>query len=98
MHKVIVNFSEEIKLETSVEGNTNLLQELDSKNLMIARGCMAGSCGVCRMEVLSGIDNFLPAGVVEQDTIDSFDPTKQWRLACCAQLNGDVEVLAEQGS
>lgn len=96
MNKVKLNFPQGTGTQVSVAGETNLLEEVDATGVMIARGCMAGSCGVCRMEVISGIENFLPADVVEQDTIDSFDTSKKWRLACCAQVCGDIEVLVDQ--
>lgn len=72
-----------------------LYDELDRQNLSLPHGCLAGSCGSCRIEVIKGIENLSPMGVVETDTIehikDSY-PGKTVRLSCRAKVLGDVEI------
>lgn len=71
----------------------------------LPHGCLAGSCGACRIQVLSGAMNLAPATVIENNTLEairdeyakregpSFLEGKQIRLACRARVNGNVTVL-----
>ncbi|AUN99809.1 hypothetical protein DOM21_01730 [Bacteriovorax stolpii] len=72
-----------------------LYDELDRQNLSLPHGCLAGSCGSCRIEVIKGIENLSPMGVVETDTIEHIKgsyPGKTVRLSCRAKVLGDVEI------
>ena len=72
-----------------------LYDELDRQGLQLPHGCLAGSCGSCRIHVDKGIENLSPMGVVETDTVshikDSY-PGKIVRLSCRAKVLGDVEI------
>lgn len=72
-----------------------LYDELDRQGLQLPHGCLAGSCGSCRIHVVKGIENLSPMGVVETDTVmhikDSY-PGKTVRLSCRAKVLGDVEI------
>jgi ferredoxin len=69
---------------------------------VLPHGCLSGSCGACRVEILSGKENLQPAGVIESNTLDSlreeftkaqgkdFVEGKTFRLACRAKVTGDV--------
>lgn len=71
----------------------------------LPHGCLSGSCGACRIEVLSGAENLAPPTVIEADTImaikdeyaknegPSFLEGKTIRLSCRARVNGDVEIV-----
>jgi ferredoxin len=68
----------------------------------LPHGCLSGSCGACRIEVITGNENLQPAGVIETNTIDclkeefvqlhgkEFLEGKTIRLACRAKIKGDV--------
>ena len=68
----------------------------------LPHGCLSGSCGACRVEVVSGKENLLPPGAIEQNTIDAlkeeftktkgeeFVKEKEIRLSCRAKILGDV--------
>lgn len=69
----------------------------------LPHGCLSGSCGACRIEVVKGESNLAPASVIEANTIQaikdeyaqkegpSFLENKVIRLSCRARVNGDVE-------
>lgn len=72
-----------------------LYDELDRQGLSLPHGCLAGSCGSCRIHVISGIENLSPKGVVETDTVSHIEgqyPGKTVRLSCRAKVLGDVEI------
>ncbi len=84
-------------LET--EGGDTLFDELANKGIIWPHGCLAGSCGACRTEVIEGQNNLSPASVVEADTIGRIkeglseeDKLKPVRLACRAKVRGDVTI------
>lgn len=82
---------------SSFEVNTNhiLYDELERQGLILPHGCLAGSCGSCRVHVLKGIENLSPMGAVEQDTVNHIKdshPGMNVRLTCRAKVLGDVSV------
>lgn len=90
----------EKKFEVS-EGEI-LYDSLFDRGHELPHGCLAGSCGACRVEVLSGESNLQPAGIVEQNTIEAIKADylvkngagsldhKTIRLSCRAKVLGDV--------
>jgi ferredoxin len=81
--------------EYKVNLNQVLYDELERQGLELPHGCLAGSCGSCRIHVLKGIENLSPMGVVENDTVDHIKeshPGKTVRLSCRAKVLGDVEI------
>jgi ferredoxin len=70
----------------------------------LPHGCLSGSCGACRIEVINGIENLKPASAVEIDTINHLknslsqnsgnDKYKNMniRLACRAKVIGDITI------
>lgn len=81
-----------------------LYDSLDDRGETLPHGCLSGSCGACRVEVLAGEENLQPPGVIEQNTIDAlkveFTTTmgKEFvektviRLSCRAKVLGDVSI------
>lgn len=65
---------------------------------LLPHGCLSGSCGACRVEILEGKENLQAAGVIEKDTIQSlqkefgeeFCRDKEIRLSCRAKVIGNV--------
>jgi ferredoxin len=82
-----------------------LYDSLCDRGEELPHGCLSGSCGACRVEVVSGKENLQAAGVIEQNTIDAlktefietkgpdFVKEKEIRLSCRAKVLGDVCIL-----
>ena len=97
VHSESPNESEASKTrEYKVNLSQILYDELDRQGLQLPHGCLAGSCGSCRIHVVKGIENLSPMGVVETDTVmhiqDQY-PGKTVRLSCRAKVLGDVEII-----
>ena len=69
----------------------------------LSHGCLSGSCGACRIEILSGKENLHEAGFIEKNTIQSLKEEflakrgedfsqREIRLACRAKINGDISI------
>lgn len=81
-----------------------LYDALYDRGQELPHGCLAGSCGACRVEVVSGADNLQAAGAIETNTVDAvkdefiakmgmeFIEGKVVRLACRAKVKGDVTI------
>lgn len=81
-----------------------LYDSLCDRGYELPHGCLSGSCGACRVEILSGKEHLMPAGVIESNTIESlkeefvkkygedFIKGKEIRLSCRAKVKGDVTV------
>ncbi|MBT7610031.1 MAG: (2Fe-2S)-binding protein [Bacteriovoracaceae bacterium] len=77
---------------------------LDRQGLKLPAGCLAGSCGTCKINVISGIENCSSISSVEQDTIDHISAdykekhgdncldNKNLRLACRAKVKGPISI------
>lgn len=75
-----------------------LYDELERQSLVLPHGCLSGSCGACRIEVVEGAENLSTPGAVEADTIahlkqDSSDLNKiVIRLSCRAKVLGNIKI------
>jgi ferredoxin len=81
-----------------------LFDALDNLGEQLAHGCLAGSCGVCKIEVLENPENLQEASAVEKDTISAIKTNyerihgagsaenKVIRLSCRAKVIGDVKI------
>lgn len=70
----------------------------------LPHGCLAGSCGACRIEIINGAANLQGPGVIEINTLDclkeeftqkhgaAFIQDKNIRLACRAKILGDITI------
>lgn len=79
-----------------------LYDALYDRGEILPHGCLAGSCGACRVEVTAGKENLQPPGVIETNTIDAlkeefsktkgsdFVQGKEIRLSCRARIQGDI--------
>ena len=82
-----------------------LYDALYDRGVELPHGCLSGSCGACRVEIVEGKSHLQAAGVIEQNTIDAlkdeFSKTKgqdfvqktEIRLSCRAKVLGDVTIL-----
>ena len=70
--------------------------------LDLPHGCLAGSCGACRVKVLKGDESFSPMKTVENETVSSITKELQEkqdkpfphkiRLSCRSKIHGDVTI------
>ncbi|MBT4791356.1 MAG: (2Fe-2S)-binding protein, partial [Halobacteriovoraceae bacterium] len=82
--------------------NEILLDALERQGKDLPHGCLAGSCGACRIEILSGAENLLEPSELETNTIDAIRLNyerqngdgsadgKTFRLSCRAKVIGDI--------
>jgi ferredoxin len=85
-----------------IASNAILYDALADQGLDLPHGCLAGSCGACRINVISGVENLSKPGAIEQNTIEAvcteyrekigeeFLLGKTIRLSCRAKVTGDV--------
>ncbi len=74
-----------------------LFDGLEQLGCTLPHGCLAGSCGSCRIEMIEGEENLTPPGAVESDTIASINQNyiglnKKIRLSCRAKVRGNVTI------
>jgi ferredoxin len=81
-----------------------LYDSLADQGLKLPHGCLSGSCGACRIEILEGQENLQPASPVEQNTIEAlkeefrqnegsaFLENKIIRLSCRAKVQGNLTI------
>lgn len=81
-----------------------LFDGLDRQGLTLPHGCLAGSCGSCRVEVHEGSENISPASAIEKNTIEALITEynqkygedhakgKTIRLSCRSKVNGDISI------
>jgi ferredoxin len=101
----IVSFNDkksEKKLEFELQPNEILYNGLEDRGFVLPHGCLAGSCGACKIEITQGQENLTPPGVIESNTLNAiFDQyKKEWgeqnisektiRLSCRAKIIGDM--------
>lgn len=90
-------------LKFEVKENEILFDALDNQGELLPHGCLAGSCGACRISVISGVENLKAPSHIEQNTIEAIkqnydrihgkeaSESKNIRLACRARVLGDIE-------
>jgi ferredoxin len=103
----IVSFNDkksEKNQEFELPTNEILYNGLEDRGLVLPHGCLAGSCGACKIEVTQGKEHLTPAGVIETNTLNAiYDQyKKEWgeknisektiRLSCRAKIIGDVAI------
>ncbi len=99
MPTVLVKSSSPLETDKSFEifeGET-IFEGLERLGHILPHGCLAGSCGACRIEVIAGNENLKIPGAVEGDTIAHIKnqlarSEVNVRLACRAKIIGDVEI------
>lgn len=73
-----------------------LYDSLYDRGIKLPHGCLSGSCGACRVEVIEGIENLAEPGIIEKNTIDDlkkeFKSIQNIRLSCRAKVNGNVTI------
>lgn len=106
MPTVLVIDMKENDKEISFELSENevIYEGLDRQGLQLPHGCLSGSCGACRIEILEGENNLKAPSIIEADTIahikealanNSSNPIylqKNIRLSCRARVSGDIKI------
>lgn len=89
MANVVFHFENGEKITVSTMVGENLLETARKSNVAIDAPCSGnGSCGKCRVKLLSGkLDSKQTRHISEEEY------AKGWRLACCSQVAGDVEIM-----
>jgi len=87
----------------TVEENMILFDALDNQGEQLPHGCLAGSCGACKVEISSGSENLKAPSELEKNTIEAIKQNyeringkgsssgKKIRLSCRARVLGDIE-------
>ncbi len=105
MHTVsFVN--EEGEKQFEVSDGELIWDELDRLGTKLPAGCLAGSCGTCRINVLEGFESLAPKGAIETETVnhlmeqykkkygEEFLKAKHIRLACRARIKGSFKFCS----
>jgi ferredoxin len=81
-----------------------LYDSLSDQGYELPHGCLSGSCGACRVEIINGKEHLSLPTFVEKNTIDalkeefrqnhgdSFVECKEIRLSCRAKVVGDIDI------
>lgn len=93
--------------EENFEANESqtIFDAAEDNKLNLPCGCLAGSCGSCRVFILEGSENLIAPSVIEENTLKNIagdykskDPSSPFgnqsriRLSCRAKLNGKGNV------
>ena len=89
MANVTFQFENGEKVTVSTMVGENLLETARKANVVIDAPCSGnGSCGKCRVKLLGGkLDS------KKTRHISDSEYEQGWRLACCSQIVGDVEIM-----
>ena len=89
--------------EYDVAENDILFDALSNQGVTLPHGCLAGSCGACRIEIIEGNENLKPPSAIEQNTIDAIRQNyvrihgtnsldnRDVRLSCRARVQGNIK-------
>lgn len=89
MFQVTFTFEDQPDKVVSVPPDSNLLEVAREANVAIDAPCSGnGSCGKCRVKLLSGQLESLPTTHITQEEYD-----EGWRLSCGCRIVSDVTVL-----
>jgi 2Fe-2S ferredoxin len=85
--KVIMESSTGRTLEVDAEAGAKLEHLVDDHNGPIPFSCRSASCGTCRIHVLEGAEQLVPAAQDEIELLDVYDHVPPLiRLTCQARL------------
>ena len=89
MPKVIFQLEGAGEVIADCNAGDNLLEVARRSNVAIDAPCSGnGSCGKCRVKLVSGEVESLPSRHITQEEYDA-----GWRLSCCCKVVADVTVL-----
>ena len=99
-----------VSVEGLSEGNNIELTEgevlfngLEDNGVKLPHGCLSGSCGACKIEVLKGSELLKKPSLIENETIESIKSSltnkgidcsdKTIRLSCRAKIESNGDIL-----
>lgn len=91
MAKAKLTFKD-IDVTVTVPVGVRVIELSDKLGSGIVYGCREGDCGTCLMKVESGWENLSAASVIEDKILRENAAGRHHRLACQAQVLGDVTV------
>ena len=91
MAKAKVTF-EDIDLTVSVPVGTRVIELSEKVGSGIIYGCRECDCGTCMMEITDGWNNLSDPTVLEDKVLKENMASRHQRLACQAQILGDITV------
>ncbi len=91
MAKAKVTFAD-IELTVSVPVGTRVIEVSEKVGSGIIYGCRECDCGTCMMKVEEGWNNLSEPSVLEDKVLRENMAGRHYRLACQAQILGDVTV------
>ncbi len=91
MAKAKVTFSD-IELTVNVPVGTRVIEVSEKVGSGIIYGCRECDCGTCMMKVEEGWNNLSEPSVLEDKVLRENMAGRHYRLACQAQVVGDVKV------
>ena len=91
MAKANLTFKD-IGLTVSVPVGVRVIEISEKVGAGVVYGCREGDCGTCMMKVEEGWDNLSTPSVIEDKVLKDNLAGRHYRLACQAQIIGDVTV------
>ncbi|NVK18831.1 MAG: (2Fe-2S)-binding protein [Methylocystaceae bacterium] len=91
MAKATVKFSD-IDLSVVVPVGTRIIEVSEKVGSGIVYGCRECDCGTCIMMVEEGMENLSTPSMLEDQVLRDNMAGKEFRLACQAQVLGDVTI------
>lgn len=91
MAKAIVTFSD-IDISVTVPVGTRIIEVSEKVGSGIVYGCRECDCGTCIMHVEKGMENLSEPSMLEERVLKENMVGSEFRLACQAQVLGDVTI------
>lgn len=91
MAKAKLTFTD-INITVTVPVGVRVIEISEKVGSGIVYGCREGDCGTCIMKVVAGWENLSTPSVIEDKILRDNAAGKHNRLACQAQVLGDVTV------
>ena len=91
MAKANLTFKD-IDLTVNVPAGVRVIEISEKVGSGIVYGCREGDCGTCMMKVEDGWENLSTPTVIEDKVLKDNLAGRHYRLACQAQVIGDVTV------
>ncbi len=105
MPKILVQNLDKSVESFEINEDEILYHGLERQGKILPHGCLAGACGICRIEILQGSEVLLPKKAVEEDTVShilkkeyekeifegSLNP-QNVRLACRTKVKGNLTI------
>ena len=85
---------DDIEVTVNVPVGSRVIDISEQVGASLIYGCRKGDCGKCKMKVLAGWENLSQPSEVEDKVLQRISAGEHIRLACQAQVLGDIKVTA----